>query len=277
MVRLISGLAYLALLSNTIDAVSLPDADNAINILEAHTDSAPRSAEIVAPEHTLERRKGGGGRGGGSSGGGSGGSGGGRGGNSGGSTRAGSGAPRGYGGGAYYAGGAAVPYSAGQRSSKNSLPAGPLLVGAGALAIMPGLWLYSVYPYHFNNPYRFYNRSANATNNNNNARDLVSRQQQMGANETLPVVCLCQENSVCGCEENDDKKYLDDLVGNGSYAALNKSIVTVSDVNNTRTLVLNGTLPDGTTAPGGQDDAAAALSISGYWVMGLVVLYGVML
>jgi hypothetical protein len=86
--------------------------------------------------------------------------------------------------------------------------------------------------------------------------------------------------SVCGCEENDDPKYLNDLVGNGSYAALNKTLVTVSDVNNTRTLIINGTLPNGTTAPGGVDDAGVALGVSkyaGYWAMGLVVLYGVML
>jgi hypothetical protein len=44
-----------------------------------------------------------------------------------------------------------VPYSAGSRTPKG-LIAAPLLVGAGALAIMPGLWLYSVYPYHFGNP-----------------------------------------------------------------------------------------------------------------------------
>lgn len=150
---------------------------------------------------------------------------------------------------------------------------------------MPGLWLYSVYPYHYGSPYRFYNRSANATennNNNNDARSIVIRQsQQQGANESLPVTCLCQEYSVCSCEENTDQAYIDDLIGNGSYAALNKSLVTVSnDENGTKTLFINGTLPNGTTAPGGQDDAAAALSIGrygGYWAMGLVVLYGVML
>lgn len=295
MVRLISGLAYLALLGNTINAVSLPDPKNniALNYLEEHGASAPRSTDVVSPDHSLERRKGGGGRGGGSSGGGGGGSGRGSGGggtrtlpnsNAGGSTSAGSGASRSYGRGGYYAGGAAVPYTAGQ-STRRGLPAGPLLLGGAALAIMPGLWLYSVYPYHYTSPYRFYNRTANSTNNNNNnnnnARSIVIRQsQQQGANETLPVVCLCQEYSVCGCEENTDQAYIDDLIGNGSYAALDKSLVTVSQVNDTRTLVLNGTLPNGTTAPGGVDDAAAALSIRryfGYWVMGLVVLYGVML
>jgi hypothetical protein len=287
MVRLSAGLAYLALATNTINAASLPESHNAIaNILPDH---APRAAEVVAPENVLERRKGGGGRGGGSSGGGSssggssssGGRGGSSGGSSGGRTSTGSGVSPRFGGGRYYGGGAAVPYSAGSKTPKG-LIAAPLLLGAGALAIMPGLWLYSVYPYHYNNPYRFYNRTANGTRNgNNNDNDrrmvrLVTRQEQQGANETLPVVCLCQEYSPCGCDENDDPTYINDLVGNGSYAALNKTLVTVSDVNNTRTLVLNGTLPNGTTAAG----AGAALSATkyaGYWGMGLIVLYGVML
>ncbi|KAH4048317.1 hypothetical protein HBH98_226130 [Parastagonospora nodorum] len=296
MVRLLSGLAYLALATNTISAASLPDSNDALsaNILPDH---APRAAEVVAPEHTLQRRKGGGGRGGGSSSGGSSSGGGRSGGGSsssgrtsgssmaGGRTSTGSGPKPAYGRGAYYGGGAAVPYSAGSRTPKG-LIAAPLLVGGAALAIMPGLWLYSVYPYHYNNPYRFYNRTANRTNNNDNDNDrrslvyLVTRQEQ-GANETLPVVCLCQEFSPCGCDENDDPAYISDLVGNGSYAALNKSLITVSDVNNTRSLVLNGTLPNGTTAAGGEDDDSAAAhsmaKYTGYWAMGLVVLYGVML
>jgi hypothetical protein len=299
MVRLLSGITYLALLTNAINGASLPESNNALNILEEHAGIAPRSADIVSPDHSLERRKGGGGRGGGSSGGGSsssGGSSGGGGGRgtggaarnsgsstTGGQTRYGSGPARSYGGG-YYGGGASVPYSAGGKSTKG-LVAAPLLVGGAALALMPGIWLYSVYPYHYSNPYRFYNRTANRTNtdNNNQARnlvDLVVRQTQMGANESLPVTCLCQEFSSCGCDENSDEKYLNDLVGNGSYAALNKSLVTVSDVDNKRTLIINGTLPNGTTAPGGQDDAGVALGVSkyaGYYAMGLVVLYGVML
>ena len=146
---------------------------------------------------------------------------------------------------------------------------------------MPGLWLYSVYPYHYNNPYRFYNQSAvnNTDNNDNDRRSLWTRQTQ-GRNETLPVMCLCQEYSVCGCDENDDQQYLDDLVGNGSYAALNKTLITVSDVNGTKTLVLNGTLPNGTTAPGGEDGAAASLRVgnyAGYYAIAMLVVAGVML
>ncbi|KAH7080162.1 hypothetical protein BKA63DRAFT_407602 [Paraphoma chrysanthemicola] len=293
MVRLLSGLTYLALCTQTISAISIPDAHtNALDILDSR---APDPAAIISPDHTLEKRKGGGGRGGGSSGGSSssssGGGGGGRGGGSsrtsgssyvGGSTRLGSGPSRSYGRGGYYGGGAAVPYQAGSRTPKGLL-AGAVLAPVAVLAIMPGLWLYSVYPYYYNNPYRFYNRTANRTNTNTNGKrdDLVSlvlRQETTGANVTLPVVCLCQEFSVCGCDENTDQAYLNDLVGDGDYNKLNKSLVTVSDVNGTRTLVLNGSLPNGTTAPGGVDDAAAGLSAgkyAGYWAMGLVVVYGV--
>lgn len=73
---------------------------------------------------------------------------------------------------------------------------------------------------------------------------------------------------------------MNDLVGNGSYDSLNKSLVTVSQVNGTRTLVINGTLPNGTTAPGGTDSAGLNLKIgkyAGYWVMVTIVLTGVMM
>ena len=160
--KLSNYVAYFALATSAANAASIPEV-NAINLIEDR-DATPRSSEVVAPDHSLERRKGGGGRGGSSSSGGSS-SGGSRSSGSsssgssgrtstsssaGGSTRAGSGAPRAYGGG-YYGGGAAVPYTAGGRTPKG-LVAAPLLVGAGALAIMPGLWLYSVYPYHFSSP-----------------------------------------------------------------------------------------------------------------------------
>lgn len=184
--------------------------------------------------------------------------------NAGGATRSGSGPARAYGGGGFYGGGAASPYSSGSRSPKGLL-AGALIVPALAIALLPGLWLWSVYPYYFNNRYRFVNQTIqNATNPN-------------GFNASLPVVCLCQQFSVCGCDENDNQQYLTDLVGNGSYAALNKTLVTVSDVNGTQTLVLNGTLPNGTTAPGGTDDAGVTLSVgySGYWITGLLALYAV--
>jgi hypothetical protein len=156
-----------------------------------------------------------------------------------------------------------VPYKAGTKTPKG-LIAGAVLAPVLLLGLLPGLWLYSVYPYHYNNPYRFVNESAhNATNPN-------------GTNSSLPVTCLCEEYRPCGCDENDDKQYLKDLVGNGSYDALNKSIINVADVNGTTTLILNGTLPNGTTAPGGTDDAGIALGVgkyAGWYAIGLTVVY----
>ncbi|KAF1966675.1 hypothetical protein BU23DRAFT_544172 [Bimuria novae-zelandiae CBS 107.79] len=260
---------YLALAASTVSAASIPNSD-AVNVREEVV--SVRSSDVLAPEHVLEKRKGGGGKGGGSLGGGSsssgssGGSGGSRtssGSNVGGRTSAGSGPPRAFGGGGYYGGGASVPYGAGQKSGRGIGP-GVLIAPVLLIGLLPGLWLYSVYPYHFSNPYRFTNQSdTNSTNPN-------------GTNTTLPVTCLCEQYSSCGCDENDDQKYLNDLVGNGSYDALNKTLVNVADVNGTRTLVINGTLPNGTTAPGGQDDAGIALALpkfTGYYALGMTVFY----
>ncbi|KAF2751339.1 hypothetical protein M011DRAFT_473829 [Sporormia fimetaria CBS 119925] len=263
--KLLQLLTYVAVTTSAANAASIPE----VNALEAPAAFAntPRS-DILAPENALEKRKGGG-AGGGGGGGGRGGGGGGRTGGgggggqpranpnsvAGGATRLGSGPPRTFSGGKYYGGGVAVPYTAGSRSPRGLVP-GALLLPAAALLIFPGLWLYSVYPYYYNNPHRFYNETARM-------------------NESLPVQCLCQENSVCGCDENEDEQYWNDLIGSGNYAALNKSQVTVSDVNGTKTIVINGTLPKGTTAPGGEDDpvgAANVLRLSGYWAMVMIVL-----
>ena len=182
--------------------------------------------------------------------------------NAGGSSKSGSGVRPAYGGGYYYGGGSTRPYTSGKKSPSGLLP-GALLLPAAALLIFPGIWLWSVYPYYYTRPYTFHNRTVE------NATD--------GLNQTLPVVCLCQDFSVCGCDDNNNATYFNSLVGNGSYDALNKSLVTVSMVNDTRTLVINGTLPNGTTVAGGSDSAApaGAMQFSGYWVMIALVIYSV--
>lgn len=195
----------------------------------------------------LFKRKGGGGGGGrggssgGSSGGSKGGSSGGSGGsgsgssgsrgntasgsNLGGTSRGGSGAPRSYGGGSSYGGGAATPYRPGV--------AGALGVGAFALAatlaFWPGLWLYGAYLYPHRDTYTFYNSTTKRT-------------------ERLPVVCACDPYAVCGCGENNAT--MNELVGDGSYATLNKSLINVGVYQGRKTLLVNGTLPNGTTADG---------------------------
>ena len=148
-----------------------------------------------------------------------------------------------YGGGKYYGGGATSAYAAGRRSPLGILPLG-LGLGAAAL-IFPGLWLYGVYQYEFANRYNF----RNATN---------TTQPQL--NESLPVQCLCQQYNACGCDDNNDPSYLDSVIGNGSMAALNRSLVSIGPVNGTKTVVLNGTLPNGTdtTDTSSSDTTSAA-------------------
>ncbi|KAK0631748.1 hypothetical protein B0T14DRAFT_559505 [Immersiella caudata] len=207
---------------------------------------APRAAVEIKPiEQSSQHWKrrggggGGGGRGGGgggsSSGGSSSGGGGGRGSsssNAGGRTTTGSGAAPSYGGGRFYGGGATVPYKAGGRSPSGISPVF-LGVGLGALAFWPGLWLYGAYTYPYSRPYGYYNQT--------------SRQ-----NETAEVTCGCDPYSVCGCDENGDPQFLSDIIGNGTD--LNNTLVSVATINNTRHILLNGTLPNGTTAAGGDED-----------------------
>ncbi|KAH7156597.1 hypothetical protein EDB81DRAFT_395703 [Dactylonectria macrodidyma] len=159
--------------------------------------------------------------------------------NSGGTSSKGSGVTPAYGGGRYYAGGAKVPYRAGAVTAAGVVPF--LLVGS-AIAFWPGTWAYGAYMYHYDNPYRYHNVSSSA-------------------NETREVICGCARYSVCGCEENNSTAYYDDLIGNGSYAALNKSVINVAKVNGTMTLLINGTLDNGTTAVG--EDSAAPGSMQG--------------
>jgi len=213
--------------------------------------------------------------------------------NAGGATSRGSGASKNYGGGRFYGGGSTAPYSAG-KSSPRGIAALPL-VGAGLL-VFPGLWLYGAYAYPYGHPYSYRNRtarrnrtatststSASATPTAPTRRSLVDRFFEIemrqatdeGVDETKPVTCLCAMYSVCGCDDSDDTTFLDQVIGDGDYSKLNASLVQIADINGTSTIVLNGTLPNGTTASGGVDDevpgSASTLSIGGsvlgYWVM----------
>ncbi|KAL2891481.1 hypothetical protein HOO65_010839 [Ceratocystis lukuohia] len=164
------------------------------------------------------------------------------------------GSPRTFGGGSYYAGGATTPYRSGSRSAAGLTGA---FFAIGLLSFWPALWLTNAYLYHYPSSYRyqFHNQSSNA-------------------NESLPVICACAENSLCGCDENNSTAYFNSLIGNGSYSGLNTSVVSVAQVNGTKTLLVNGTLSNDTTSPtedsdGGDDSSMAILnspvSLLGYW------------
>jgi hypothetical protein len=133
-----------------------------------------------------------------------------------------------------------------------------------ALAIFPGVWLYGAYIYPFNDDYTFLNRTAvNATSPN-------------GVNVTLPVACLCQLYSVCGCDDNEDITFIQELVGDGNVARFNKTLLAIGDYANERTLLLNGTLPNGTTAAGGTESSGHMVppisSQFGWWLLVFSVL-----
>ncbi|KAL1958874.1 hypothetical protein VTO42DRAFT_3711 [Malbranchea cinnamomea] len=229
---------------------------------------------IHAPKYShLERRRGGGGGRGGGSGGGSGGrsggggSSGGRGGstppgsspnsNIGGKSHSGSGSPRSYGGGSYYAGGSSVPYTAGLRSPLGIVP---FFLPLGALAFFPGIWLYGAYAYLMSHTYHYHNSAS-------------------GKNDTLPITCLCQQYSVCGCDDNRNSTYLNSLFNDTDANGIprNSSTLVVANVNGTTGIYINGTLRNGTTAPDPsiRDDGAVPvklLKLSGYWVMAAVTV-----
>jgi hypothetical protein len=125
------------------------------------------------------------------------------------------------------------------------------LLSIAALAIFQGIWLYPAYVYPYPQPYTFYNASANQ-------------------NQTKPVECLCEQYQECGCDNNTDPTYMTSLIGNGSVAALNSTLIQVNDVNGTSTILINGTLPNGTTAAGDSTSSASSTIRKGDRAMGLI-------
>lgn len=172
-----------------------------------------------------------------------------------------------YGGGRYYGGGATSAYRSGGRS-----PAGivPFVLAGAALGFFPGLWLYGAYEYPYSHPYSFHNASNSS--------------EPQGQNETLPVSCLCAQYSACGCDDNNNSTFLDSVVGNGSAADENSTLVHIANVNGTKTIVLNGTLPNGTDTTNSTDNSTdsgssttsgalrnSVIENSGFWLMGGIV------
>lgn len=127
--------------------------------------------------------------------------------------------------------------------------------------------------YHYPNSYRYYNESSEEE-------------------EDRPILCACSKEASCGCDQDDkvnNTALYDELIGNGSYEHLNKSIVDVAEVNGTTTILLNGTLPKDTALPSegsssgsgsGDSDSAAAramIEAMGYWPAAAAVLAAVLI
>lgn len=52
-----------------------------------------------------------------------------------------------------------------------------------------------------------------------------------------------------------------ELVGNGTYAALNQSVINVGDYRGRKSFLVNGTLPNGTTADGPDEGSNAGVGV----------------
>lgn len=131
----------------------------------------------------------------------------------------------------------------------------PFLLPVAALAFFPGIWLYGAYAYPYSHSYHYMNH----TNNHN---------------ESLPVVCLCQEHLECGCDDNNNSTYYESLF-NGTEPK-NTTNARVVNVNGTEKIYINGTLANGTTADDGTESGASAsvvtlMHASGYWATFAVV------
>lgn len=160
----------------------------------------------------------------------------------------------------YYAGGARTPYAAGTRSTSGVTP---FLLPVAALAFFPGVWLWGAYAYPYAHPYYYHDNNSNK-------------------NESLPVTCLCEKYQECGCDDTNNSTYYESLF-NGTQPR-NTSNVQVVNVNGTKTIVINGTLPNGTTTDDGTSSSTSGaasgaasgplvtlINASGYWVMVAVV------
>lgn len=139
------------------------------------------------------------------------------------------------------------------------LALGGAALGVAALAFWPGLWPHGANVYPYSHLHRFHNATTNK-------------------NETAKVLCGCAKFAVCACDENNSTAFYNQLIGNGSYAALNKSVINVGQYRGSKTLFINGTLPNGTTADGPDESSAAGSGgktlalASSYWPLAVVIL-----
>lgn len=80
--------------------------------------------------------------------------------------------------------------------------------------------------------------------------------------------CLCDPHSPCGCDDNGNQTFFNEVIGNGTYQGLNKSVVTVARNQSTGedNIYLNGVLPNGTSvdSPAGNSMMNLAQA-AGWW------------
>ena len=125
----------------------------------------------------------------------------------------------------------------------------PFLLPAAALPA--GFLLYGAYAYPYSHDYHY-------------------TDEHTHKDKTLPVVCVCDQYSECGCDDNNNSTYYESLF-NGTQPT-NTSNVKVLDVNGTEKIYINGTLPNGTTVASSATPATVRMAQNGgYWVMVAVV------
>lgn len=117
-----------------------------------------------------------------------------------------------------------------------------------ALGFLPGALALGAYAYPYDHHYHYYDENTHK-------------------NESLPVVCICDQYAECGCDDNNNSTYYESLF-NGTKPA-NSSDVRVVDVNGTEKIYVNGTLPNGTTVASSSAAPATTRVVrnGGYWVM----------
>lgn len=136
-----------------------------------------------------------------------------------------------------------MSYSAGGRSPGGIAPT-PLLAG-GALGFGAGaLFLYGAYSYPYSHPYYYVDPNTHR-------------------NDSLPVDCLCSPYNPCGCDDTNNQTLVTQMLQNSSVA-------NVTTVNGTKTVVINGTLPNGTSSAGASL-RQGTMDVTGYWVMASIV------
>jgi hypothetical protein len=182
--------------------------------------------------------------------------------NRGGYSRDGTGPQPSFVGGQYYAGGSKVPYPAGGSPPGRTLNSYPL--GPGGFAFYPGFWPYGGFYYPYAYSHSYHNRTSKK-------------------DEKREIICVCANYGVCACDDIDKKEFYDELIKDGDYSKLNKSMVTVSKVNGTQKIVINGTLPNGTTIPTDDEDLyamylnSAVAKAIGLWPAAAAVVAAVLL
>jgi hypothetical protein len=228
---------------------------------------APPNHDLASISAALEKRKGGGrgGSGGGRSSGSSGGGGSSRPissysfspqSNLGGRTISGSGQRPAYGN--RYTGGATVPYTAGAASPGRGIR--PYALPLAGFAVFPAVAL-GGYGYMYAYPY--YGAGYPGYHYIDND----------GNNKTSNVTCLCQRYQVCGCDPQDNNTQVAEILTNGTGRVgdppVNSTQVkTVDWGNGTVASYINGSLENGTTAPGGTEPSDES-QISAAWKVGV--------